>query len=51
MTKRSKRVAIAIVGATAFSLSGCGEEQVDASAYPDLQSCTVAAKQDGLFSI
>jgi uncharacterized protein YgiB involved in biofilm formation len=50
MTKRSSRVAIAILGAAAFTLAGCQEEQIDAAAYPDLQSCTTAANKDGLFS-
>ena len=50
MTKRSKRVAIAIVGAAAFTLAGCRHEQVDAAAFPDLQSCTDAASQGGAFS-
>ena len=50
MTKRSKRVAIAIVGAAAFTLAGCREEQVDASAFPDLQSCLDQAPQGGLFT-
>jgi len=39
MIKRSNRVAIAIVGVTAFTLAGCREEVVDASAYPNVQSC------------
>ena len=47
MTKRSKRVAIAIVGAAAFALAGCRHEQVDAAAFPDLQSCTA---KGGAFS-
>ncbi|HDZ82492.1 MAG TPA: DUF1190 domain-containing protein [Roseobacter sp.] len=50
MTKRSKRVAIAIVGAAAFTLAGCRHEQVDAAAFPDLQSCTDAASQGGAFT-
>ncbi len=50
MTKRSKRVAIAIIGATAFTLAGCREEQVDAAAFPDLQSCTEEASRGGVFS-
>lgn len=50
MIKRSKRVAIVIVGATAFTLAGCREEQVDAAAYPDLQSCLDDAARDGMFS-
>lgn len=51
MTKRSKRVAIAIIGATAFALAGCREEQVDAAAFPDLQSCTNEASRGGMFSV
>ncbi|WP_376873716.1 DUF1190 domain-containing protein [Albirhodobacter sp. R86504] len=51
MTKRSKRVAIAILGAAAFTLAGCQEEQVDAQAFPDLKSCTEAASKGGLFSV
>lgn len=50
MTKRSNRVAIAILGATAFALAGCREEQVDAKAFPDLQTCTNEAMQGGMFS-
>ncbi|MGJ8544631.1 MAG: DUF1190 domain-containing protein [Sulfitobacter sp.] len=50
MTKRSKRVAIAIVGAAAFTLAGCRDEQIDAAAFPDLQSCTDAASQGGVFT-
>lgn len=50
MSKRSKWVAIAIVGAAAFSLSGCKEEEVDAAAFPDLQSCKDQALQGGMFS-
>ncbi len=51
MTKRSNRVAIGILGAAAFTLAGCREEQVDAAAFPDLQSCTDAAADGGLFSV
>lgn len=50
MTKRSKRVAIAIVGATAFALAGCREEQVDAAAFPDLQTCLDQAPSLGVFT-
>ncbi|WP_323765231.1 DUF1190 domain-containing protein [Marinovum sp.] len=49
MTKRSKRVAIAIVGAAAFTLAGCEEEKVDAAAYPDLQSCLDDAALGSIF--
>ncbi|MGO4916128.1 DUF1190 domain-containing protein [Pseudogemmobacter sp. W21_MBD1_M6] len=43
MRKRSQRVALCIVGAAAFALAGCREEEVDAQAFPDLQSCKSAA--------
>lgn len=51
MTKRSNRVAIGILGAAAFTLAGCREEQVDAAAFPDLQSCTSDASSGGMFSV
>ena len=51
MTKRSNRVAIAIIGAAAFTLAGCREEKVDAAAYPDLLSCTDEANRGGMFTI
>ena len=50
MTKRSKRVSIAIVGAAAFTLAGCEEEKVDAAAFPDLQSCLADAERGGMYS-
>lgn len=50
MTKRSKHVALAILGAAAFSLAACTEDQVDAQAFPDLASCREAANKGGLFS-
>ncbi|QPM92464.1 DUF1190 domain-containing protein [Pseudooceanicola algae] len=50
MTKRSSRVSIAIVGAAAFTLAGCREEQVDASAFPDLQSCLDESARGGMFT-
>jgi uncharacterized protein YgiB involved in biofilm formation len=51
MRKRSRTVALAIVGATTFALTGCREEQVDAQAFPDLASCKTAAEAgDGLLT-
>lgn len=44
MRKRSRTVALTIVGAAAFTLSGCREEQVEARAFPDLASCKAAAQ-------
>ena len=50
MTKRSRHVAIAILGAAAFTVAGCREEQVEASAFPDLQSCLDQSVAGGTFS-
>jgi len=50
MTKRSKRVAIAIIGATAFTLAGCRDEKIDAVAFPDVQSCKNEASFGGTFT-
>ena len=50
MIKRSRGIAISILGAAAFALAGCQEEQVDAAAFPDLKSCTDAAQSGGQFS-
>ncbi|MBP0484839.1 DUF1190 domain-containing protein [Sagittula salina] len=50
MTKRSRHVAIAILGAAAFTVAGCREEQVDAAAFPDLKSCLDQAQPGGMFS-
>jgi len=51
MRPRSKKVALSILGATAFALAGCAEDQIDAQAYPDLPSCVEAADSGGLFSV
>lgn len=51
MKKRSRTVALTILGAAAFTVAGCREEQVDAQAFPDMASCEAAAAQDGLFSV
>jgi uncharacterized protein YgiB involved in biofilm formation len=50
MTKRSRTVALAIVGAASFSLAGCREDTVDAQAFPDLQTCLSATGPGGLFT-
>ncbi len=49
-SKRSRTVALFILGATAFALAGCKEEDVTAAAFPDLKSCTDAANAVGAFS-
>ncbi|SEM95281.1 Uncharacterized conserved protein YgiB, involved in bioifilm formation, UPF0441/DUF1190 family [Pseudorhodobacter antarcticus] len=51
MIKRSRTIAITILGAAAFTLAGCQEEQVDAQAFPDLQSCTNAAQNGGAITV
>lgn len=51
MKKRSSHVALAILGAAAFALAGCTDDQVDAQAFPDVKSCKEAANQGGMFSI
>jgi uncharacterized protein YgiB involved in biofilm formation len=51
MIKRSRTVAITILGAAAFTLAGCQEEKVDAAAFPNLQACTDTAQNGGLFTV
>ena len=50
MRKRSRTVALTILGAASFAVAGCRDEQVDAQAYPDLASCQAAAAEGGLFT-
>lgn len=50
MRQRSRTVALTILGAAAFTVAGCREEQVDAQAFPDLASCEAAAGENGLFT-
>jgi len=50
MRKRSRTVALTILGAAAFTVAGCREEQVEAQAFPDLASCQAEAAQGGLFT-
>ena len=50
VSKGSRTVALFLVGAAAFALAGCGEEEVDATAFPDLESCKEAANTGGTFS-
>jgi len=45
MAKRSTKVALTILGAAAFGLAGCREEQTDARAFPDHASCVAAAAE------
>lgn len=50
MRKRSRTVALAILGAASFALAGCREEEVDAQAFPNLQACHDAASNGGMFT-
>lgn len=50
MRKRSRTVALSILGAASFAIAGCREEQVEAQAFPDLASCKAAAAEGGLFT-
>ena len=51
MRKRSRAVALTILGAASFAIAGCREEQVDAQAFPDLASCQAAAAQGGFVEL
>lgn len=48
MRTRSRTVALTILGAAAFTVAGCRDEQVEAQAFPDLASCQAAATGGGL---
>ena len=48
--KRSRKVALVILGAAAFGLAGCNEEQTEASAFPDKESCLEQASPGGWFT-
>lgn len=49
--KRSRTVSLGILGAAAFGLAACQqEEQTEAAAFPDEKSCIAAADQNGWFS-
>ncbi|SMO49007.1 DUF1190 domain-containing protein [Paracoccus laeviglucosivorans] len=47
--KRSRRVALVLVGTASLALAACRDEQVDAQSFPDLQSCIAAAKENSLW--
>ncbi|ABA81029.1 DUF1190 domain-containing protein [Rhodobacter sphaeroides] len=51
MRRRSRTVALVILGAASFALAGCREEEVEAQAFPDVESCRAAASNGGLFSV
>ncbi|SDE10955.1 DUF1190 domain-containing protein [Limimaricola pyoseonensis] len=45
--KRSRHVRIALLGAAAFSLAACREEDVPSAAFPTLEACMEAAAGPG----
>lgn len=49
MRKRSRTVSLAILGAAAFGLAGCKQDETDARAFPDEASCVASAKEGNLF--
>lgn len=51
MRKRSRTVALTILGAASFAIAGCRDEQVQAEAFPDLATCEAQAKSEGLFTV
>lgn len=50
MRRRSRTVALSILGAAAFTLAGCKEDTVDAQAFPDLKSCKEESSKTGAIS-
>ena len=50
MRKRSRTVALTILGAASFAIAGCRDEQVEAQAFPNLAACEAAADEGGLFT-
>lgn len=51
MRKRSRTVALTILGAASFAIAGCREEQVEAEAFPNLAACEAEATNNGLFTV
>ena len=48
--KRSRSVALCILGAAAFGLAGCEEKKTEASAFADKESCLEQATPGGWFT-
>jgi uncharacterized protein YgiB involved in biofilm formation len=48
--KRSRHVALALLGAAAFGMAGCTEEKTEASAFADKASCLAEASPGGWFT-
>lgn len=47
--KRSRHATVLLAGAALLTLAACQDERVDAEAFPDLQSCLAAAKDNSLW--
>lgn len=47
--KRSRHVALLLAGAATMGLAACQDDRVDAQAFPDLESCVAAARENSLF--
>ena len=48
--KRSRAVALSILGAAAFGLAGCDDDKTEASAFADKESCLEQATPGGWFT-
>ena len=48
--KRSRHVALTLLGAAAFGLAACQEEATEAASFADLDSCMAAASDGGWFT-
>jgi len=47
--KRSRHVALVLLGTATLALAACEDDRVDAQAFPDLDSCIAASKENGLW--
>ena len=47
--KRSRHVALVLAGTATLALAACEDERMDAQAFPDLESCIAASKQETLW--
>ncbi|MFC3528279.1 DUF1190 domain-containing protein [Paracoccus mangrovi] len=47
--KRSRHVALVLLGTATLALAACEDDRVDAQSFPDLESCIAASKENGLW--
>ncbi|WP_134679328.1 DUF1190 domain-containing protein [Paracoccus ravus] len=47
--KRSRHVALVLLGTATLALAACEDDRVDAQAFPNLESCIAASKENGLW--